>query len=171
MNELQEKIFKVLVSLMSDEDFAASVNHSAIRYGFLNYVAKFSLARDEYYASPAAYALLQSNGFLRSNGLKRGLKSKLNRFTYEHVIPANVVGRELLKYQNDVAKWRDILLYADHVTILTAPENSFLRGSHWSSMPDDFEFFISDPFSRYIHAGLPRVEELYVVPVFGALRR
>ena len=119
MNELQEKIFNVIASMLSDKAFASSVKHSAIRYGFLNYVAKFSLARDEYYASPAAYALLHDNGLLRCNRLRRGSKSRRNQFTYEHVIPANVVGRELLKYQNDAPKWRDIQIYADHVAILT----------------------------------------------------
>ena len=172
MNELQEKIFDVIMSLLSGKSFASSVRNSAIRYGFLNYVAKFSLANDYYYASPSAFDHLYDSGFLRSERLRRSMKSKRNMFTYEHVIPVNVIGNELLKYPRDPNKVREILIFADYIVILTPPENALLAGgSLRSKMPCNFEFFTSDPFSRYIKVGLPELRNLIKVPVFGALRR
>ncbi len=171
MNELQEQIFDVIVSLLNGKSFATFASNGAIRYGLLNYVAKYSLANDQYYATPAAYDQLCDFGFLRPKGLRRGVKSRRNQFTYEHVIPASVIVRELLKFQGDVSRWRDILVYSDCVTILTAAENSRLNASLRSSMPKNFEFLVSDPFERYTQAGLPGIDELEKVSVFGALRR
>ena len=61
MNELQEAIFQVIISIFKNDLLSKKfekhdeyrgqkiINNSAIRYGILNYVAKYSLANDKYY--------------------------------------------------------------------------------------------------------------------------
>ena len=49
MNELQEFIFKIIINIFKIDQIEKFYKRSEIRYGILNYVAKYSLARDKYY--------------------------------------------------------------------------------------------------------------------------
>lgn len=171
MNELQEQIFDVIVSLLSGKSFASSVNNSAVRYGFLNYIAKFSLANDYYYSTPSACIHLSNKGLISSKGLRRGVKSRRQGFSYEHVIPVNLIGKEILKNQSSSEMVHEILMKTSLVVILTAIENSRLVGSLRSNMPEEFDFKTSDPFIRYDQVGLPGRCKLNKVAVYGSLRR
>ena len=67
MNELQEAIFEVIVSILRNDKLHKKfesypeqigkpiLQNSAIRYGILNYVAKFSLANNEYFISEKCF--------------------------------------------------------------------------------------------------------------------
>lgn len=54
MNELQEFIFKIIINIFKIDQIEQFYNTSEIRYGILNYVAKYSLARDKYYVTNSA---------------------------------------------------------------------------------------------------------------------
>ena len=67
MNELQLHLYHVITSLIEtdgldgyflDQDAFGKkriIEHSAIRYGILNYVAKYSLANDTYFITSKCY--------------------------------------------------------------------------------------------------------------------
>ena len=48
MNPLQTKIFNVINAIIRIDDFGEYYKDHTIRYGVLNYVAKFSLSKDKY---------------------------------------------------------------------------------------------------------------------------
>ena len=69
MNEIQNAIFHLINNILSDDFFYAKLkNHkeqkiienSAIRYGLINYVAKYSLANNEYLVTDKCLNYLQS---------------------------------------------------------------------------------------------------------------
>ena len=90
MNELQENIFKVIKSIIQTEGlqkkFASNspwegkkiINHAAIRYGILNYVAKFSLANDTYLITTKCKKNLVKKGLLNNGRLRSGKKGSKN---------------------------------------------------------------------------------------------
>ncbi len=59
-----------------------------IRYGLLNYIAKYSLAKETYLATEASLEHLLKNKFLKDGKLRRAIQSQKNKFTYEHPIPS-----------------------------------------------------------------------------------
>ena len=56
-----------------------------IRYGLLNYIAKYSLAKETYLATEASLEHL-SEPLLKDGKLRR-VQNLKNKFTYEHPIP------------------------------------------------------------------------------------
>lgn len=171
MNGLQKQLFTVICALMQSDGFSETVKNGAIRYGFLNYIAKYSLAKDRYSVTPAAKKHLETNRFVIDRGLRRGLKSKRNGFTYEHPIPANVVADELLSKLDDLGHAKRVLEWADMVTVLTIEEDQRLSGILRSKMPHDWRYFDSDRYARYAHANIDTNECLKEIPVFGAIKR
>jgi hypothetical protein len=172
MNKLQRDLCKVIQAIASIEDFEQFGQNSAIRYGFLNYVAKYSLAADTYFATPIARAYLEENGFLTKRGLRRGRKSKANGFTYEHAIPANVVADEILRKPGSADHIATTLLKTDVVTILTTEENEMLSGPLRAKMPDGWVLESGDIYARYTSIGLVASHaQLHSVSVYGAIAR
>jgi len=84
MNTLQRDIYSVICSIVKIDDFDRMYRDHAIRYGFLNYIAKYSLASDSCFATEASLNSLLGNGFIKAGTLRKGLKSLKNEFTYEY---------------------------------------------------------------------------------------
>lgn len=172
MNSLQEKIFKVILSIVQIEDFDKYYDEHAIRYGFLNYVAKYSLAKDTYLITDLAKNHLNKNNFLTNKGLRKGQKSKKNGFTYEHPVPSNIIGSEILKHRKDNETVKKILNWTDLITILTTEEDNALSNAGLiKNMPEGWRFFKDDPFERYKKVGLEDGENLSRIDVYGPLKR
>ncbi len=170
MNELQNFIFKVIINIFKIEDIEQFYKRSEIRYGILNYVAKYSLSRDKYYITKECLEHLNNLNLLKKKGLRRGSKSKKNQFTYEHPIPSNVIADELFKNRENNESMRKILMWSDVVTVLTAREDEILSKNYMSSMPADWKFFDDDKFERYSICGIetpPSIE----IDVYGAVSR
>ena len=183
MNALQEKIFDVVVAILStkslDEqltgEFAGkqALQHNAIRYGLLNYVAKYSLAREEYLITDKCYDHLESKDLLEDNTLLRGSKGKKNQFTFEHPVPSNVISDLLIAKRDNPEEMRQILRVTDKVTVLTYEENKLFTGHLIKYMPNQEDWQCKNSknsiFARYIEAGVQIPEKL--IKVKGALAR
>lgn len=171
MNKLQADLADVIWALTSTKNFHKKVRNSAIRYGYLNYVAKYSLAKDQYFISENALRRLNDLNLLTDRGLLRGSKSRARAFTYEHPIPSNVIADEILKHADTKEAMIKILERSDCVTVLTDQENKRLKGSLVGSMPQGWSFFGSSPFERYRAAELPDEQGLKTISVYGAVAR
>ena len=171
MNTTQIRLYDVIIALLRSPDFTTSVKDSAIRYGFLNYVAKYSLAKEYYWVSPAAKEVIEERGFIKKAGLRRGLKSRKNGFTYEHPIPSNVIADAAIQSRGDAEKVKSILKWSDIVVILTSEEDAKLSGKLRTKMPEDWVFFMSDKYARYRAVGLDMVDRLETVPMLGSISR
>ena len=171
MNELQADLADVIWALTSTKNFHKKAKNSAIRYGYLNYVAKYGLAKDEYFISDNALRHLNDLNLLTDRGLLRGSKSRARAFTYEHPIPSNIIADEILEHANTKEAMSRILERSDCVTILTDQENKRLTGRLVGSMPQDWSFFQSSPFERYRAVELPDEHSLKKICVYGAIAR
>ena len=171
MNDLQEMIFEMLTKMFSANRLEDFWDSGDIRYGILNYVARFSLANDTYMVTDKSRRHLYQNGFLKDGRLLRAKKSRKNGFTYEHAIPSNVIANQLFNNRNSADRMRDILMFSNLVTILTDEENAMLSKLYVSKMPQDWEFFVSSPFARYIDCGLIEHQIEETVKVYGAITR
>ncbi len=155
MNQKQTKIFEVLKAILQIKDFSEYFKDHTISYGFLNYVAKYSLAKDKYLITKKALTHIKEKGFFKEDSLLRGSKCKKNGFTFEHPVPSNVTSSELVKFSNDEYMIPKILKWSDYVVVLTSEENLILRKTGLErKMPENWSFFKNDPFERYKHSGL-----------------
>lgn len=182
MNELQEAVLDIIIAIFSIEDIhnnfdedgpwkgQKKIRHATIRYGLLNYVAKFSLASDRYFVTEKSKAHLVKNNFLKNGVLRRGDKGKHGGFTHEHPVPANVIADLLYEYRSDNAKMREILLKSDQVTVLTYEENDLLSNNGFTkSMPSGWNIEDGDIFERYVRSGVEVPTE--TIAVTGAIAR
>ena len=87
MNSKQEKIFEVIKAILQIKNFPEMFKDHTISYGVLNYVAKYSLAKDKNMISKKALDNIKKKNIIKNQSLLRGSKSKKNGFTYEHPIP------------------------------------------------------------------------------------
>lgn len=138
MNHLQEAIYEVLKSILRTEfiniplkdstgKFVKPVIHnSAIRYGILNYVAKFSLANDDYFITKKCADHLKNKNFINARGLLRAKKGSRHKFTFEHPVPSNIIGDLLYENKNDEETMLKILEETNCVTVLTYEEDEQL---------------------------------------------
>lgn len=170
VNTLQRNLFKVISAIVGIDDFPSFGEDSAIRYGLLNYVAKFSLAKDSYAITPSAKALLAHQGLLTQRGLRRGAKSSRRGFTYEHPIPASVIADAVIRARQSPEKMKEILSRSDFVTIVTAEEDGLLRGRLKAKMPCGWTFSDS-PYARYVAVGIGDGSAFEEIPVYGAIAR
>lgn len=144
----------------------------AIRYGLLNYIAKYSLASDVYLATENSFDYLRRSGFIKDGRLRRGLKSKANKFTYEHPVPCNLIGREIVENRLDASDIARILDWSDKVTVLTSVENERLAAGGLSNkMPLGWKLFEDSPFARYIACGICDGQPSFEVSMTGSLKR
>lgn len=182
MNELQLAVFKVIISIFSIKDLnknfkkngpwkgSLKIEHGIIRYGILNYIAKFSLASDEYFVTKKSKLHLLNNNYLKNGSLRRRLKGRKSGFTFEHPVPANVIADLLYKNKNNVEKMKEILLKTDKVTILTHDENNLLRVKGFvSNMPKNWNISSGNIFERYILSGIETPKEK--IKVTGVITR
>ena len=78
MNELQKNIYEIIVSIIQTDGVLKNfqdtnsygenrvIDNSAIRYGILNYVAKYSLAKNEYLITTQCYEHIKKLGFFEA---------------------------------------------------------------------------------------------------------
>ena len=109
MNDLQKNIYNIIISILETDGILNRfedkknygnkriIDNSSIRYGVLNYVAKYSLARNEYLITSKCYKHIIDLGLLKKGGLLRGSKGKKNKFTFEHPVPSNIIADEIIK--------------------------------------------------------------------------
>ena len=172
MNQLQTQIYQVILAIIRIEGFPEYYKDHTIRYGVLNYVAKYSLAKDEYLISKRAFEHLKLNGFLKQEELRRGLKSRRNGFTYEHPIPSNRISSEIMKYRQDEEMVAKILDWSDHIVVLTTEENNAIKDSGYQNkMPDGWEFFKDNIFARYKDSSLLEDDPSRRIKVYGQVCR
>lgn len=171
MNTLQKQIFDVICGILSVDDIVSYYAESAIRYGILNYIAKYSLAKDTYFATQKSLRHLETLQLLKDNKLRRGLKSTKLKFTYEHPIPANIIGEEIIKFHKKPDAIKKILSWTDVVTILTKEEDDILGQHFRSKMPKDWKFFESPKFARYEQSGIACEANLLSIQVYGKVSR
>ena len=182
MNELQEAIYQVIISIFKNEFLTKKfkihdeyrgqkiIENSAIRYGILNYVAKYSLANDEYFISEKCFEYLTKQNLISDKGLLRGKKGTKYRFTFEHPVPSNIIADLLLKNCTDEVKLKNILKETDIVTVLTYDEDEILNKSKLTSkMPSGWQIFQNNIFERYTYAGINIPTRK--IKVYGALAR
>ena len=127
MNDLQLKIFTVIKAIIQIDNFDEYYKDHTIRYGVMNYVAKYSLANDKYLITQRCFDHLNKKQFLNNKGLRRGLKSKKNGFTYEHPIPSNRISKEIINERNDIKMVERILKWSDHIVVLTKEEDDSIK--------------------------------------------
>lgn len=172
MNSLQEDLLTVICTIAKIDDFERMYEDHAVRYGFLNYIAKYSLARDAYLVTESSLEYLIQSNFLKGGKLTRSKKKKDNKFTYEHPIPSNIIGREIVSSRHDSAKIAKILDWTDKVTILTADENNRLELFKLKEeMPDGWKFFSDPQFARYFACGICSEEPLIEIAMTGRIVR
>jgi hypothetical protein len=172
VNEKQSALYDVICSIVQIKNVTELMKYSEIRYGYLNYVAKYSLAKDTYFATELSYSHLKKGGFLQDSRLRRGLKSQKNGFTFEHPIPANVIADQILLYRNDPSMIKDILKRGDCVFVLTKSEDDCLRSNFVSSMPKNWNFFTDNILERYLQTGIVQPDTPTIeVSVYGSVKR
>ena len=143
-----------------------------IRYGLLNYIAKYSLAKETYLTTEVSLNYLLESGFIQDGRLRRGLKSKKNKFTYEHPVPSNVIGREIVKNRDNPEQIAKILDWSDKVAILTTEENEKFRLFKLTQkMPEGWEFFSDPQFARYFACGICQEDLALEVIMTGQIKR
>ena len=182
MNELQEAVLKIIIAIFSIDDIHKNfdrdgpwkgqkkIRHATIRYGLLNYVAKFSLASDRYFVTEKSKRHLISNNFLKDGILRRGDKGKHGGFTHEHPVPSNVIADLLYDHRNDILKMREILIKTNQVTVLTYEEDGLLTANGFTkSMPPGWNIEDGDIFARYVKSGVEVPTEK--INVTGAIAR
>ena len=140
MNELQKNIYKIIISIIETNGILGRfedkknyghdkiINNSAIRYGILNYVAKYSLANSTYFITSKCYDHIDNLGLLKKGKLLRGSKGSKNRFTFEHAVPSNVIADEVIKNIGDNNK-----IMENNIDIVVKNEN-ILISAHGNSI-------------------------------------
>ena len=182
MNELQEAIYQVIKSIFKNDFFSKRfkehdeyrgqkiIENSAIRYGILNYVAKYSLANDEYFITEKCFEYLAKLNLICDKGLLRSKKGTKFKFTFEHPVPSNIIADLLLDNYNDEVKFKEILKETDIVTVLTYDEDEILNKSKLTSrMPSYWQIFQNNSFERYTYAGINIPTRK--IKVYGAIAR
>ena len=171
MNTTQIRLYDVIIAFLRSPFFTTSVKDSAIRYGFPNYVAEYSLAKKFLLGESCCQGSHWGKRLYKKAGLRRGLKSRKNGFTYEHPIPSNVISDAAIQSCGDAEKVKSILKWSDIVVILTSEEDAKLSGKLRTKMPEDWVFFMSDKYARYRAVGLDMIDRLETVPMLGSISR
>ena len=171
MNKQQKMILQVIKGILSVDNISDYLKDSVIRYGFLNYIAKYSLASDRYFVTPRSLKFIQDKGYLLNGELRRSLKSKKNGFTYEHPIPANVIGNIIINSERPVDVASKILKVSDCVTILTHEENAELSKRLRSKMPDGWSWQSDEVFARYFNCYIVKEKPKNTIKMIGSIVR
>jgi hypothetical protein len=148
MNALQVQYSRIIHALINLEGI--NYSNGNLGYGLSNYIAKFSLAKDTYKVSQNAYQLITESYLTNGNTLVRSSKIK-NGFTYEHPIPVVIIRAKLTGLQNkNLQQVQQVLMDADHVTIITNEENNALTSNGLKqTLPNNVEWNNNNTFIRY----------------------
>ena len=131
-------------------------------YGLSNYIAKFSLAKENYRISEEALDLIRCNNQNFNFSLRRSAK-QTRLFTYEHPVPVSIIRSKLLTLDyKTLDEVEQILVNSDYVTILTRLEDRELSlNGLKQSMPDNIEWTPNtNPFLRYETIGITLSDNL-----------
>ena len=83
-----------------------------------------------------------------------------------------MIGAEIVRSRNDVRQIAKILDWSDKVTILTADENDMFRLFRLTKkMPDGWQFFSDNQFSRYYVCGICSIEPTLEITMTGQIVR
>jgi hypothetical protein len=162
MRSLQEVICEIIYRIANVPNIFDHSND--VLYGLKNYIARHSLASENYFISIDAEELFKQNGFSYPF-LRKWLDKK--KFTYEHPIPANIVCKQIQNSDRTIECIRNILTFADCVTIVTKEQDQRLTQAFASRMPDGWTYLTGDKFARYKQIGI--VLSNCTIPVVGAL--
>ena len=156
MNKLQNIILEIIYKISNTEgvfDFGDDT-----LYGLKNYIARHSLANDEYYVSERAFSLFREYGF--TVPFQRAKLSKLKPyFTYEHPVPVSITAAFIRNSSRTLEEISTILEFADCVTLVTKEEDKHLLELHRHVMPTEWIYLKSSNFARYESAGIKMRKE------------
>ena len=181
MNELQKNIYKIIVSIIQTDSILKNfkdtnsygenrvIDNSAIRYGILNYVAKYSLAKNEYLITTQCYEHIKKLGLLKRGNLLRGSKGTKHKFTFEHPIPSNIIADHIIENIADKGRIKMILQETDLVTAITYSENNLINKSGFIKEMPPGSYENKDMFARYKMSGVEVPSKK--IEVYGALKR
>ena len=164
MNELQTVIFEIIFRIVNVENI---FNYGqSTTYGLKNYIARYSLAADQYFISEEALELFKSLQI--STPLTRSAINK-KMFTYEHAIPASYISK--LIQQSDLSRESvaELLKLSDCVSIITKEEDKLLAKKYAYKMPEFCEVLNESPFQRYKEVEIKLSELKWSVK--GSLKR
>lgn len=167
MNALQDVYLRCIHALVNVEGV---FDHGAdTQYGLMNYIAKYSLASNQYEISQKARAILPvKEQYTRGTDFPR--KSILSiemAFTFEHPIPSSHIRLLISKSDKSLEMIADILDKTSYVVVLTQHENSEIPTAYKSKMPANWEVG-HDPYARY--RGTSIVIDGFIT-VKGAIKR
>ena len=181
MNDLQKNICNIIISILETDGILKRfedkknygnkriIDNSSIRYGVLNYVAKYSLARNEYLITSKCYKHIADLGLLKKGKLLRGSKGKKNKFTFEHPVPSNIIADEIIKNIGNRNAIKYILQTTDLVTVITYSENEIINKNGYVSKMPKASFENGDMFARYKISGVEIPTQK--IKVYGAIAR
>ncbi len=164
MNSLQDTICEIVYRIANVPNVFD--HRDDVLYGLKNYIARHSLASENYFISTEAEKEFNRNGI--SYPFRRGLIDK-KQFTYEHPIPTNIVCKQIQISDRTLDSIRNILFFADCVTIVTKEQDGKLTKAFASRMPEGWTYLADDKFTRYKQVGIVLSDRK--VPVVGALVR
>ena len=146
LNALQETYLRIIHSLMNIDGMFE--HGAATQYGLLNYIAKYSLAKDTYHISKLARSLvIGKEPFSRKKSFPKSSKTDpIRTFTFEHPIPVNQIRNFLLATDRSLDSIGKILNATNYVVVLTQSENRSIKLK--TKMPDSWRLG-DDPFVRY----------------------
>ncbi len=141
-----------------------------VRYLFGNMIAKYTLAADQYRISVAALEKFRDLGTdLTQTFARSKFYGKNASFKYEHVIPANVIGKAMIVSDREPETVRELLGNAGFVAVILPEENDQLNAAGLrSKMPQDWRIG-DDPTARYRAVGIELSDQ--VLHVTGAIVR
>lgn len=154
MNNTQKAYLKIIHALINVNNI--DYMNGNFGYGLSNYIAKFSLAKDNYKISEEALYLIRHNHPNFDFSLRRTAK-QTSEFTYEHPVPVSIIRNKLLTLENKtLGEVEHILVNSDYVTIITKLENRELSlNGLRQNFPNNIDWTPAiDPFLRYQTVGI-----------------
>ncbi len=149
-----------------------------IEYGLKNYIAKYSLANEEYWISERAFNILTEMEYIEPFRRSSVYKIKDHKknwgsgfkklFIFEHPIPASYMRSSIIQSDRKIESIKNILCRTDFVAILTQDEDNQIAKDLKSSMPKKWQLGDS-PFVRYENTQIKIMERK--VKMFGAIKR
>jgi hypothetical protein len=178
LNKLQSIYLNVINAIVNVDGVFDTEFGDDIQYGLKNYIAKYSLANDEYWISERAFNILSEmeykEPFRRSSIYKikdhekKWGNSYKKLFIFEHPIPANYMRSWIIQSDRKIESIKNILCKTDFVAILTQEEDNEIAKDLKSSMPKKWQLGDS-PFARYENTQIKIMERK--VKMCGAIKR
>lgn len=166
MNALQNTILEIIFKIANVP--GAFDYGDDVLYGLKNYIARHSLANNEYYVSENALASFPQHELLTP--LRRNKIGKLKAFfTFEHPVPASLVARQIKNSGRTIEEISKILSVADCVTLVTKEDDRKMSLTHHSKMPEGWVYFTHSSFARYDICEVKICDQKILV--FGSLVR